>query len=106
MSSEVLEELYLAQCSLGQNLLAEYIGNLLDSDTLIGLVIHSGTIEVESRMISPNPIQRSKNAQQRSASQIDSPDNTIGALTQLFGNRIALVNDKVLVEDLEGLATL
>lgn len=103
MSSEVLEELYLAQCSLGQNLLAEHIGNLLDSDTLVGLVVHSGTIAVESRTVSPDPIQRVKEC---AAAQCSSPDNTIGALTQLFGNRIALVDDKVLVEDLEGLAAL
>lgn len=56
VSSEVLEELYLTQCSLGQNLLAEYIGDLLDSDALVGLVVHSGTITVESRMVSPDPI--------------------------------------------------
>lgn len=102
----MLEELDLTQCSLGQNLLAEYIGDLLDSDALVGLVVHSGTSIVESRTVSPNPIWWSKNAQQRNAGHDNLPDNTIGALAQLFGDRVALVNDKVLVEDLEGLATL
>jgi len=34
------------------------------------------------------------------------PDDTIGALAQLLGHRVALVDDKVLVEDLEHLASL
>lgn len=79
VSSEVLKELYLAQCSLGQNLLAEHVGNLLDSDALVGLVVHSGTIAVESRTVSPNPIQRSKNAQQRNAG--------LGRLTRQYHKR-------------------
>lgn len=44
MSSEVLKELYLAQCSLSQDFLAEHIGDLLDSDTLVGLVVHGGAM--------------------------------------------------------------
>ena len=38
-TSKVLQKLYLAQCSLGQNLLAEDIGDFLDSDALSSLVI-------------------------------------------------------------------
>lgn len=33
-----------------------------------------------------------------------SPDDTIRTLTKLFGYDIALINSKVLIEDLEGLA--
>jgi hypothetical protein len=34
------------------------------------------------------------------------PDNAVGTLSQLFGHRVPLVNNKVLVEDLEDLAAL
>lgn len=47
MSTEVLQELYLAQGPLGQNLLAEDIGDLLDSNTLVGLVVRGGTAKEE-----------------------------------------------------------
>lgn len=43
MSSEVLQELYLTQGALGQDLLAKDIGNLLDRDTLVCLVVHRCT---------------------------------------------------------------
>ena len=34
------------------------------------------------------------------------PDDAVGALAQLFGNRISLIDDEVLVKDLEDLASL
>jgi hypothetical protein len=34
------------------------------------------------------------------------PNDTVGTLTQLFGNSVVFIDDKVLVEDLEDLATL
>lgn len=40
MSSEMLQELDFAQSALGQDLLAEDIGNLLDRDALIRLIVH------------------------------------------------------------------
>lgn len=52
MSPEVLEELDLAQGSLGQDLFAENIGDLLDSDTLVGLVVYSGTTQRRSNQVS------------------------------------------------------
>lgn len=76
MSSEMLQQLDLPQGALGQDLLAEDIGDLLDRDTLSCLVVAGCT------------------------------DNAIGALAQLFGDGIALVDDEVLVEDLEDLAAL
>ena len=39
----MLQELDLAQGALGQDLLAEDIGDLFDGDTLVGLVVDSGT---------------------------------------------------------------
>jgi len=32
------------------------------------------------------------------------PNNPIGSLSKLFRNRVALVNDEILIEDLEDLA--
>jgi hypothetical protein len=45
VSSEVLQKLDLSQGTLGQNLLAEDIGDLLDRNALIGLAIGRGTVE-------------------------------------------------------------
>jgi hypothetical protein len=45
-------------------------------------------------------------ANPQSQLQTDIPDNTICALTELLGDSVALVDDEVLVEDLEDLATL
>jgi hypothetical protein len=39
VAPEVLEQLDLAQGALGQDLLAEDIGDLLDGDALVGLVV-------------------------------------------------------------------
>jgi len=44
MSSEMLQELDLAQGALGQDLLTKDIGDLLDGDTFVGLIVHGGTI--------------------------------------------------------------
>jgi hypothetical protein len=43
MAPEVLEKFDLAQGALGQNLLAKDIGNLLDGDAFVGLVVHGST---------------------------------------------------------------
>lgn len=42
MAAEVLQQLDLTESSLGENLLAKDIGNLLDGDTFSGLVVDSG----------------------------------------------------------------
>lgn len=44
MSPEVLQQFDLSQCALGKNLLAEDIGDLLDGDTLVRLVVHGSTV--------------------------------------------------------------
>lgn len=46
VTPEMLQELDLAQGALGQNLLAEDIGDFLDGNTLVGLVIDRSTIQV------------------------------------------------------------
>ena len=43
-TSEVLEQLDLAQCALCQNLLAEDIGDLLDGHALVCLVVYGGAV--------------------------------------------------------------
>ena len=42
MASKVLEELNLAQGALRQDLLAEDIGDLFDSNSLVGLTVNGG----------------------------------------------------------------
>ena len=41
--SEVLQKLDLAKGALREDLLAKNIGDLLDGDTLVALVVHGGT---------------------------------------------------------------
>lgn len=43
MATEVLQQLNLSQGSLGENLLAEYIGDLLNGNSLVRLVVYGGT---------------------------------------------------------------
>ena len=45
MAPEVLQELDLAQCPLGQDLLAEDIGDFLDGNALVCLVVDGGASE-------------------------------------------------------------
>lgn len=51
MASEVLEELDLTQGALGQDLLAEDIGDLLDGDALVALVVDSGAIRTHEQSL-------------------------------------------------------
>jgi hypothetical protein len=44
MAAEVLQQLDLAQSALGENLLAENIGNLFDGDTLVCLSIDRSAV--------------------------------------------------------------
>lgn len=74
VSPKVLQQLDLAQGALGEDFLAEHIGDLLDGDALARLVVGRGA------------------------------DNAVGALAQLLGHVVPLVDDKLLVEDLEDLA--
>ena len=69
----MLQQLDLTQGSLCENLLAEYVGDLLDRNAFTSVAVGSRA------------------------------DDAICALAELFCNSIALINDKVLVEDLEDL---
>lgn len=51
MASEVLEELDLTQGALGQDLLAEDIGDLLDGDALVALVVDSGAVRTQEESL-------------------------------------------------------
>ena len=103
MASEVLEELDLTQSALGQDLLAEYIGHLLDRDALVALVVDSGAIRShEESLVGGLPMHMSPAAR----GTTHSPHDSVGSLAQLFGHGVALIHDEVLVEDLEDLSTL
>lgn len=47
MAAEMLEQLDLPQSPLGQDLLAEHIGDLLDGDTFAGLGVGRSTVHSE-----------------------------------------------------------
>lgn len=103
MSPEVLQELDLAQSTLGQDLLAEDIGDLLDRDTLVCLVVYRCAV-------TGNAPQRSANGpdvllvDQRFGARAvapDLPDDAVSTLTQLFCNGVTFIDDEVLIEDLE-----
>ncbi|KAJ4983462.1 hypothetical protein SVAN01_11025 [Stagonosporopsis vannaccii] len=95
VAAEVLQQLDLAQGALGQDLLAEDIGDLLDGNALAGLVVGCGAAGPSACA------QQSTHTQARARSL---PDYAVGALAQLLGDIVALVDDKLLVEDLEDLA--
>ena len=96
MTSEMLEQLDLSQGALGQDLLREDIGNLLDRYTFLGLTICCGAGEgLVSSALSTT-----------SQDQQNVPDNTISTLSQLLCDGVSLVDNEVLVEDLEDLSSL
>jgi len=76
VSSEVLQQLDLSQRPLSQDLLAEDICDLLDSNTLACLVV--GRCDHDA----------------------------VRSLTKLLGHSVALIDNEVLVEDLEHLTAL
>lgn len=51
MASEVLKELDLTQGALGQDLLAEDIGDLLDGDALVALVVDSSAVRTHGKSL-------------------------------------------------------
>lgn len=76
MSSEMLQQLYLTQSSLRENLLAEDISDFLDGDAFARLIVRRRA------------------------------DDAISTLPKLFGDGVPLVDDEVLVEHLEDLSAL
>lgn len=103
VAPEVLEQLDLAQGALGQDLLAEDIGDLLDGDSLVGLVVDGGALE-SSHVSSPNGARWREEGEHVAGARI--PDNAVSTLAQLLRHGIPLIDDKILVEDLEDLAAL
>lgn len=95
MAAEMLEQLDLTQSPLGEDLLAEHIGDFFDGDALAGLNVGRGTVE---DVVSPRDPKQWLRA--------DLPHDTVCALTQLLGDIVVFIHDEVLVEDLEHLATL
>lgn len=93
VSSEVLQQLDLAQGALGEDLFAEDIGDLLDGYALAGLVVGSSAVDTTISMW-PCSLQTPRSL----------PDNAIGALSQLLCHVVPLVDNEFLVEDLEDLA--
>jgi hypothetical protein len=103
MSPEVLQQFDLAQCALGKNLFAEDIGDLLNGDTLVRLVVHGST--VRSRNVSNGSAKIKTFSKDLRISGLV-PDNAISALAKLLCDGVALIDDEVLVEHLEHLAAL
>lgn len=108
----MLQELDFSQCSLRQDLLAEDVCDFLDSDTFPCLAIGRGTMlysvsgsylpilkPVKSLATSPCTEMR------ESSSQDHVPHDAISALPQFFCDIISLINNEILVENLEILAT-
>lgn len=54
VAAEVLQKLDLAQSTLGQDLLAEHIRNLLNCDALVCLVVHGGAVGLECQQCEVN----------------------------------------------------
>ena len=90
----MLEQLDLSQSALGQNLLGEDICNLLNRNTFLGLSVCCGARLDWS--VQPYHTIATTNI----------PDNAVCSLSQFLGDRVSLVDDKVLVEDLEHLSSL
>lgn len=85
----MLQQFDLSQGPLGQNFLAEDIGDLLDGDALAGGIVRRSTISSAAPVIF----------------RACSPNNAVCALPQFFRHGVAIVHDKVLIEHLEHLAT-
>jgi hypothetical protein len=100
MSTEVLQQLDLSQGTLGQDLLAEDIGDLLDRDALSCGVIMCRT-DVRKRAASAI-VARDISTKEAKKNE---PDNAVCALAELLGDRVATVHDEILAaKDLEDLA--
>lgn len=96
-TSEVLQQLDLTQRALGEDLLAEDVGHLLDGHALACLVVGSraaGTSSASGRRLAASRLVSSRLL----------PDNAVCTLPELLGDIVALVDDELLVEHLEHFA--
>lgn len=122
MTTKVLQQFDLSQGSLGENLLAKDIGDLLDCYAFTGLVvccrtaftpvssnltIHSWVCGGGSRNPSKHddlpPFDAMHGLRMNS---VDLPNNSVRPLAKLFGHIVALINDEILIEYLEDLSAL
>lgn len=85
----MLKQLYFSEGTLGQNLLAKDIGDLLDGDALASLPVVCSASAVS--VISIHCCSRCI------------PNNAICTLAELFRHSVFLIDNEVLVEDLEDL---
>lgn len=121
MAAEVLEQLDFAQCALGENLLAEYIGDFLNGDSFTALVIDGSAARGNSlatKLCGQLPrrgvmgVSRANSAKEScggtrpNGQVIDSPNNSVGSLTKFLGHSVSLIDNEVLVEHLEDFASL
>lgn len=81
MTAEVLEELDLAQGSLGENLLAENIGDFLDGNAFAGLGIGCGTGRDGCWVSSSVPSHTPGCPCPAIHNIVDLPDNTVSTLS-------------------------
>ena len=99
MAAEMLQQLDFAQSALGEDLFAKDIGNLLYGNTFAGLVVHCGAVEGFPVSITARRGKVNKGMVWRRL-----PDDAVCALPEFFGHSIAVINNKILIEDLEHFA--
>jgi hypothetical protein len=107
LTSEVLQQLDLAQGTLGEDLLAEDIGDLFDGDALARLVVGGSAVwgvVLAGGGDSDGDGGSDSDSGSGSNKKGGVPDDAVGTLTELLCDIVALVDDKLLVEDLEDLA--
>lgn len=118
MATKVLQQLDLSQRSLGENLLAEDIGDLLDCYAFAGLIVCCRTASHPSvtTHLSRTALWRGPNEHDRllrfddmdglRMHSVDSPHNSVCSLAELFRHIIALIDNEILIEYLEDLSAL
>lgn len=101
----MLQEFYLTKSTLRQDLLAEDIGDLFDSNAFIGLDIRGSAVTKTASVVWILGTLGNKDTILGLGFFRHIPNNAVSTLTQLLGNIILLFDNKLLVEDLECFAT-
>lgn len=102
----MLQKLYLAQGALGQDLLAKNIGDLLDRDTFVCLIVHRCAVTGNIPDKSTDSPEVVIDLRIRRAVAPNLPNDTVGTLTQFLGNGVTFIDNEVLVENLEDFPAL
>jgi hypothetical protein len=120
VSSKVLKELDFTQRAFRKDLLAEYIGDLFDGNALVRFVVHSSALGIIVLARNRKP-ERGREREGRTTARQGNdardvtwrhnaawhiPHDPVGALAQLLGDSVPLIDNELLVEDLEDLASL